>query len=169
MTLWTGAHQAPLSMEFSRQECGVGWHALPQGIFPTQGLNLRFLGLQCWQVGSLLLVPSGKPSVYASVQFSSVQSLSRVRLFATPCIAARQASLSVTNSWSSLRLTSIESVMPSSHPVELMDCHRGRHRYCFYWSQMKIQVVFLFVILIRDLYISCSAFFSCHVKVGPDF
>ena len=51
------------------------------------------------------------------VQFSSVQSLSRVRLFATPCIAARQASLSITNSRSSLRLTSIESVMPSSHLI----------------------------------------------------
>ena len=47
--------------------------------------------------------------------FSSVQSLSRVRLFATPWIAARQASLSITNSRSSLKLTSIESVMPSSH------------------------------------------------------
>ena len=47
--------------------------------------------------------------------FSSVQSLSRVRLFATPWIAAHQASLSITISWSSLRLTSIESVMPSSH------------------------------------------------------
>ena len=52
-----------------------------------------------------------------SVQFSSVQSLSHVRLFATPWIAARQASLSITNSWSSLRLTSIESVMPSSHVI----------------------------------------------------
>ena len=50
-------------------------------------------------------------------QFSSVQSLSRVRLFATPWIATRQASLSITNSQSSLRLTSIESVMPSSHHV----------------------------------------------------
>ena len=50
-------------------------------------------------------------------QFSSVQSLSRVRLFATPWIAARQASLSFTNSWSSLRLTSVESVMPSSHLI----------------------------------------------------
>ena len=50
-------------------------------------------------------------------QFSSVQSLSRVRLFATPCIAARQAFLSITNSQSSLRLTSIESVMPSSHLI----------------------------------------------------
>ena len=50
-------------------------------------------------------------------QFSSVQSLSHVRLFATPCIAARQAFLSITNSQSSLRLTSIESVMPSSHLI----------------------------------------------------
>ena len=50
-------------------------------------------------------------------QFSSVQSLSRVRLFAIPWIAARQASLSITNSRSSLRLTSIESVIPSSHLI----------------------------------------------------
>ena len=53
----------------------------------------------------------------SSVQFSSVQLLSRVRLFATPWIAAHQASLSITISRSSLRLTSIESVMPSSHLV----------------------------------------------------
>ena len=52
-----------------------------------------------------------------SIQFSSVQSLSRVRLFAAPWIAARQASLSITNSRSSLRLTSIESVMSSSHLI----------------------------------------------------
>jgi len=51
------------------------------------------------------------------VQFSSVQSLSRVRLFVTSWITARQASLSITNSRSSLRLTSIESVMPSSHLI----------------------------------------------------
>ena len=55
-----------------------------------------------------------------SVQFSSVQSLSRVWLFATPWITARQASLCITNSRSSLRLTAIESVMPSSH---LILCH----------------------------------------------
>ena len=53
--------------------------------------------------------------MYVAAQFSSVQSLSRVPLFATPWIAARQASLSITISWSSLRLTPIESVMPSSH------------------------------------------------------
>ena len=52
-----------------------------------------------------------------SVLFSSVQSLSRVQLFATPWIAAHQASLSITNSGSSLKLTSIESVMPSNHLI----------------------------------------------------
>ena len=51
------------------------------------------------------------------VQFSSVQSLSRVWLFATPWIAALQASLSITNSQSSLRLMSIKLVMPSSHLI----------------------------------------------------
>ena len=51
------------------------------------------------------------------VSISSVQSLSRVRLFMTPWIAACQASLSITNSWSSLRLMCIESVMPSSHLI----------------------------------------------------
>ena len=56
-------------------------------------------------------------NIYINFQFSSVQSLSRVRLFATSWIAARQASLSITNSQSSLRLTSIESVMPSSHLI----------------------------------------------------
>ena len=49
------------------------------------------------------------------IQLSSVQSLSCVWLFATPWIAARQASLSITNSWSSLKLKSVESAMPSSH------------------------------------------------------
>ena len=52
-----------------------------------------------------------------SVQFSSVQSLSHVRLFATPWITAREASLSITNSRSLLKLMPIESVMPSSHLI----------------------------------------------------
>ena len=51
------------------------------------------------------------------MQVSSVQSLSRVRLFATPWTAARQASLSITNSPSLLKLTSIQSVMPSNHLI----------------------------------------------------
>ena len=54
------------------------------------------------------------------IQFSSVQSLSRVLLSVTPWTSARQASLSITNSWSLLKLMPIESVMPSSH---LILCH----------------------------------------------
>ena len=55
-----------------------------------------------------------------SVSIALVQSLSRVRLFATPWIVAHQASLSITNSWSLLKLTSIKLVMPSNH---LILCH----------------------------------------------
>ena len=68
--------------------------------------------VRTWGVTMLL-----NEAVYSSLPFSSVQSLSRVRLFATPWIAAYQASLSITNSQSPLRLTSIESVMPSSHLI----------------------------------------------------
>ena len=60
---------------------------------------------------------ASKFSLYA---FSSVQPLSRVQLFATPWTKARQASLSITNSWSLLKLMSIESVMPYNH---LILCH----------------------------------------------
>ena len=55
-----------------------------------------------------------------NIQLSSVQLLSRVQLFATPMTAARQASMSITNSWSLLKLMSIEMVMPSNH---LILCH----------------------------------------------
>ena len=70
--------------------------------------NKKYVG---WRTENILNIISH------SVQFSSVQSLSRVWLFATPWISARQASLSITISRSSLRLTSIESVMPSSHLI----------------------------------------------------
>ena len=68
------------------------------------GFWQRFLGLQ-------RRIFIARPSV----QFSSVQSLSRVRLFEIPWTAARQASLSITNSWNPPKPMSIESVMPSSH------------------------------------------------------
>ena len=58
--------------------------------------------------------------MFPSVQFSSVQSLSHVRLFETPGTAACQASLSITNSWSPPKPMSMVSVMPSSH---LILCH----------------------------------------------
>ena len=56
-------------------------------------------------------------SLSSELLFSSVQSLSRVWLFVTPWTVAHQPSLSITNSWSSLKLLSIESVMPSNHCI----------------------------------------------------
>ena len=60
VTLWTAAHQAPLSMGLSQQEYWNGLHFLPQSIFPTQGSNLRLLRLLHWQAGSLLFELPGK-------------------------------------------------------------------------------------------------------------
>ena len=56
-------------------------------------------------------------TIWAKNTTSSVQLLSRVRLFETPQTTACHASLSITNSWSLLKLMSIESVIPSSHPI----------------------------------------------------
>jgi len=91
--------------DFSRQGY---WSGLPfpsPGDLPNPGIEPRSPALQA----------DSLPTELQGKHISSVQSLSRVWLFATPWIAARQASLSITNSRSSLRLTSIESVMPSSH------------------------------------------------------
>ena len=92
-----------------------------RGVWNSQG-GERGLGLSKWKQGSGILKEEERTNLFLStfLQFSSVWSLSHVRLFATPRTAACQASLSITNSWSSLKLTSIESVMPSSH---LIFCH----------------------------------------------
>ena len=97
------------SIEFSRPEYWVGRCSLLQGVFPSQGSN-RSLPPCKW----ILYHLSHRKAIY-DFQFSSFQSLSRVWLFVTPWIAARQASLSITNSRSLLRLMPIESVMPTSH------------------------------------------------------
>ena len=73
--------------------------------------------LSCEGISKLLLLCL---LIESSVQFISIQSLSRVRLFATPRITTGQASLSITNSQSSPKLECIDSVMPSSH---LILCH----------------------------------------------
>ena len=113
-TLWTVACQVPLSVEFSRQEYW-SWVPFPpprglpypriKSVFPA--LARRFFTTE----------PPGKP---LSVLFSSVQSLSCVRLFLTPQTTACQASLSITNSWCLPKLMFIELVIPSNH---LIFCH----------------------------------------------
>ena len=79
----------------------------------------QVLELKVWCIKSQQTKVQDKMSSQwnSNKHFSSVQSLSRVRLFATPWITACQASLSITNSWNSLRFTSIESVTPSSHLI----------------------------------------------------
>ena len=111
VTPWTVALQDPLSMAFSRQGY---WSGLP---FPTLGnlSNPETEPTSSALADSLSLSHWGSPS--ESLQFSSVRSLSRVRLFATPWTAARQASLSITNSQSLPKLRSTELVMPSNHLI----------------------------------------------------
>ena len=81
---------------------GLGHNFWKNGI--EQGNNINRLK----SVGS---------KITSQIQFSPVQSLSHVRLFVTPWTAARQASLSITNPQSSLKLGSITSVMPSNHLI----------------------------------------------------
>ena len=84
-------------------------------------------------------------TLLTKVQFSSVQLFSRVQFFVTPWTAACQASLSITNFWSLLKLISIESVMPSNHlilsPLSPPACTQGlfqgassSHRWPEYWN-----------------------------------
>ena len=122
-------------MGFSRPESWSGLPFPPPGGFPNPESNLHPLLLLHWQA-LLTLVPPEEPSPHpklrgekacdesslppeASVN-QSVQSLSRVRLFATPGTTACQASLSITSSRSSPKLMSIEWVMASNH---LTLCH----------------------------------------------
>ena len=117
-TPWTVAYQAPQFMEFSRLEY---WSGLPfpsPWELPDPGMEPRSPALRADTL------PSEPPAVtnletfpnINSEQFSSVHSLSRVRLFATPWIAAHQASLSIIISRSSLRLTSIKTTINIRFP-----------------------------------------------------
>ena len=105
------------------------------------GLHLEFSSILCWvnpltflgcsftgikgphNVASIMIyhtqgLPQSKQSTSISSYYdSSVQSVSRVQLFATPWTATRQASLSITNTWSLRTLMSIESMMPSNHLI----------------------------------------------------
>ena len=95
-------------MRFSRQEYWNGLPCSPPGDLPNSGIE-----------PVSLMSPALTGGFFTTSAACSVQ-LSHVPLFATPGTAARQASLSITNSRSSLRLMSIKSVMPSSH---LILCH----------------------------------------------
>ena len=86
---------------------GGGWRSLTDENHSLCGARIAF------SIGT----DSHHIIIYVCSEFSSVQSYSRVRLFVTPWTAARQASLTITNSRSLLKLMSIESVMPSNHLI----------------------------------------------------
>ena len=86
-------------------------HYVYKGDWKNEFLASICEGLVMWEM------PKPRKEVLKHLQFSSVQSLSRVQLFATPRIAAHKASLSITSSRSSPKLMSIKSVMPSSHLI----------------------------------------------------
>ena len=89
-------------------------HALLQVIFLTKVSNLHLLHLLHWQADSLPVALPGKPLAGACY---SVQLLSHIQFFVTPQTAAHQASLSITNSQSLLKLMSIRLVMSSSYLI----------------------------------------------------
>ena len=114
-TLWTIAPRFLCPWGFSGKNTGVGCHFLLQGIFPTQRSNPRLLH---WQVDSL--PRSHLVSPYEKIQFNNSSVTQSCPTLCDPMDAACQASLSVTNSQSLLKLLSIDLVMPSNH---LILCH----------------------------------------------
>ena len=82
MVPWTVARQAPLPLEFSRQEYWNGLHFLLQGIFPTQGSKLWFLHLLHWQADSLPTVSPGK----SPTRWPYLSLPSHVSFFITLCL-----------------------------------------------------------------------------------
>ena len=101
-------------------ECPLGWHAKLSEtlLFVVQNVKNPPITQETWVQSLGLEDPLASMLDIGNITiFSSVQSLSRVRLFATLWTAALQTSLSITNSQSLLRLKSVESVMPSNHLI----------------------------------------------------
>ena len=91
------------------------WQKIKKNEFEKYSSLLQFLSTDCQWDWAYFQMFNGLLISSFMVQFSSIQSLSRVWLFVTPWIAACQAYLSITNSRSLLKLMSIELVMPSNH------------------------------------------------------
>ena len=116
----------PLRLEAEAVSCLINlWVTLSPGLLKKFN-NSRVISLLLWGPGwytvhleacRTLWLYNKKMAEFSSLQSSSAQSLSHVRLFVTPWTAARQVSLSITNSQSLLKLMSFELVMPSNHHI----------------------------------------------------
>ena len=117
--------------------------------FKQHTVHVSFwFSLKIWafnQIPRTVVKSQAKVSCTGSLQFSSVQSLSCVQLFMTPWAAARQASLSITNSRNSLKLMSIQSMMSSNHITSVTPSpptfNISQHQGLFKWVGSSLQVV----------------------------
>ena len=114
-TEWLGraCHSLSAIVSFQQKISSFWWNCMASEIFLSHSSFQHDGGTEVSQCQQFL----SRWQTDSSGQFSSVQSLNCVRLFATPSTAARQASLSITNSRSPLKPVSIESVMPSNHLI----------------------------------------------------
>ena len=122
--VWSLSQEDPLEKEMATHSSTLSWKIpgtdesdRPQSMGSQRvrhdwATSLHFTNILAWEIP--------RTGESGGLQSSSVQSLSRVQLFATPWTTAHQASLSISNSWSLPKLMSIESVMPSNH---LILCH----------------------------------------------
>ena len=152
-TLWTIANHVCLSIGFSRQKywSGLPWH--PLEIFLMQGSNLHFLwvpslagGLFTWEKRKLFpRALSPGLTTWEAHHFSSAQSFSCGWLFATSLAAARQASLSITNSWelTQTHVHRVSDVIQPSHPLSSpspLTFNLFQHQGLFKWVSSSHQV-----------------------------
>ena len=96
----------PSTNEYSNLTLKVSWYG-----FCWMDLSIG------WKTNHLKMILYKTKTIFYLCRILSVQSLSHVRLFATPQTAAHQACLSITNSWSLLKFMSIKSVMPSNYLI----------------------------------------------------
>ena len=140
-------------MRFSRQEYRSGLPFPSPGDLPDPGIEP---GSPILQVDSLPSETLGGHTYTEKKKevIVSVQLLNRVRLFATPWIAARQASLSITNSRSSLRLTSISDAIQPSHPLSSpspLAPNPSQHQSLFQWVNSSHEVAKVVVYMNSNL------------------
>ena len=115
------------------------WHC---GKWKTLGTEIISVVAEGCRLGREGLLKDMR-KLFSSVQFSSVQSLSCVRLFATPWIAARQASLSITNSWSLPHAHQVGDAIQPSHPLSspsLPAPNPSQHQGLFQWVNSSHEV-----------------------------
>ena len=151
-TPWTVAHQAPPSIGFSRQEY---WSGV---LFPPPGVSSRS------RIRTWVSCIEGRYFTLWTMRdaHSTVQSLSRVRLFATLWITARQASLSITNSRSLPKLMPIELVMPANRLQPLSSpsppaLNLSQYQGLFQWVGCLHQVAKVLDVIVRECnYVKCS-------------